>query len=309
MHLSKEVKIGLIAVIVLLLSVWGFNYLKGKNILKPTDEYYLIFDRIDGLIESGMVSYKGYKVGNIASIKFDSRKSGKFILRIVLEEKLNIPKDSYIKTKSSNPLVATSDLELIFGNADEYLHPGDTILTRTSRNFSDILEPLEQKLNTVMNGIDSLVISINSVLTPESEANLRNSLANLDKSLLALRSSLGPDGSLYNSLANLEAVTSNLNKKNPQIASGIEHLANVSSALDSANLDKTIQDLDSTLVSLQAVIEKMNAGEGTMGKLVNDSNLYTNLDSTTYHLNQLMKDLKENPKRYVHFSLFGKKDN
>jgi phospholipid/cholesterol/gamma-HCH transport system substrate-binding protein len=156
-------------------------------------------------------------------------KSEKFILRIVLEEKLNIPKDSYIKTKSSNPLVATSDLELIFGNADEYLHPGDTILTRTSRNFSDILEPLEQKLNTVMNGIDSLVISINSVLTPESEANLRNSLANLDKSLLALRSSLGPDGSLYNSLANLEAVTSNLNKKNPQIASGIEHRQIVSS--------------------------------------------------------------------------------
>ncbi len=308
MHLSKEVKIGLIALLVLLLSVWGINFLKGKNILKSTDEYYLVFDRIDGLIESGIVSYKGYKVGNIAQIKFDSEKSGKFIVRIVLEEKLNIPVNSVVKIKSTSPIVATNDLEILFSESGEFHHPGDTLISQPNQGLSEIIEPIKNKLNSVLYGIDSLVTSVNSVLTPESEANLRNSLVSIDKSLAALKASLGPNGSLTNSFDNLESVTSNLSTKNPQIASSIDHLANITSSIDSADLGKTIQVLDSTLIALQSILSKMDEGEGSMGKLVNDKSFYTHLDSTTNNLNELMKDLKDHPKRYVHFSVFGKKD-
>jgi phospholipid/cholesterol/gamma-HCH transport system substrate-binding protein len=308
MRISKEVKIGLIAVLILLLSVWGINFLKGKNILKSTDEYYLVFDRIDGLIESGIVSYKGYKVGNIAQIKFDYENSGKFIVRIVLEEKLHIPLQSTVKIKSTSPIVATNELEILFSNSSEFHHSGDTLISQPNRGLMETLEPIQNKLTSVLNGIDSLITSVNAVLTPESEESLRNSLTSLDKSLAALKMSLGSNGSLTHSFRSLEAVTTSLSKKNPQISSSIDKLANITSSIDSADLGKTILVLDSTLSALQTILDKMSKGEGTMGKMVNDNSLYAHLDSTSNNINELMKDLKEHPNRYVHFSLFGKKD-
>jgi phospholipid/cholesterol/gamma-HCH transport system substrate-binding protein len=308
MHISKEVKIALIAIFILLISIWGYNFLKGKNILKPKQEYYIVFDRIDGLIESGIVSYKGYKVGNIAKIDYDSEKSGKFILMISLEEKIHIPLNSVIRIKSTSPIVASNELELVFSDSKEFHHPGDTLLSEGRKGISDILEPLQKKVNSVLDGIDSLAASINNVLTTGAEANLRNTLASLDASLASLKTALGPSGSLTRTFNSLETVSKSLEEKSPQLASGIEHLANVTSDLDSAGLDKTIRSLDSTLISLNAVLAKIDSGNGTMGKLVNDSALYVHLDSTTYHLDELMKDLKAHPKRYVHFSVFGKKD-
>jgi phospholipid/cholesterol/gamma-HCH transport system substrate-binding protein len=309
MHLSKEFKIGLIAVIILVLSVWGINFLKGKNILKSTDEYVLVFDRIDGLIESGIVSYKGYKVGNISQIKFDNEKTNKFYVIITLEEKLNIPLHSVVKIKSTSPIVATNELEFLFSESTTFHQPGDTLITQQNKGIADILEPIKDKLTSVLSGIDSLVLSVNSVLTPETEASLQNSLVSLDKSLASLRNELGPSGSLTRSLGNLESITSGINTKKPEIAASIDNLASITTSLDSANLGKTMITLDSTLSALQSIISKINEGEGSMGKLVNDNSLYAHLDSTSNNLNELMKDLKDHPKRYVHFSLFGKKDN
>jgi phospholipid/cholesterol/gamma-HCH transport system substrate-binding protein len=308
MHLSKEVKIGLIAVLILLLSVWGINFLKGKNILKSTDEYVLVFDRIDGLIESGIVSYKGFKVGNISQIKFDLENTNKFFVTITLEEKLKIPMQSIVKIKSTSPIVATNELEILFSESTTFHHPGDTLLSQPNRGIADILEPIQTKLTSVLTGIDSLVSSVNLVFTPETEGSLRNSLVNLDKSLAALRVELSPNGALTKSLSNLESITSGINTKKPEITASIENLASITSSLDSANLGKTMITLDSTLNALQSILAKINEGEGSMGKLVNDNSLYAHLDSTSNNLNELMKDLKDHPKRYVHFSVFGKKD-
>ena len=132
MQVSKEVKIGAIAIIVLAMSVWGYNFLKGKNILNPTDEYYVVFDRVDGLIESGNVLYQGYKVGNITSLYFDNGGSGKFRVKIILEEHIKIPLNSVVRIKQVNPLASTSDLEIIFGDETRYHHPGDTIASEVT---------------------------------------------------------------------------------------------------------------------------------------------------------------------------------
>jgi phospholipid/cholesterol/gamma-HCH transport system substrate-binding protein len=309
MHLSKEVKIALIAIFVLLISVWGYNYLKGKNILKPKEDYYVVFDRIDGLIESGIVSYKGYKIGNIAEIKFDSEKSDKFILRISMEKNVHIPLNSVVKVKSTSPIVASNELELVFSDSKEYQHPGDTLASEGKRGIADMIDPIQKKLNSILNGIDSLVNSLNSVLTSGTRENLRNTLASLDASIASIKTALGPGGTLTNTFKHLETVSNVLDKKAPELSSGIEHFANISADLDSAELDKTVQNLDSSLIALNGILLKIDNGEGTMGKIINDSGLYVHLDSSTYQLNELMKDLKTHPKRYVHFSLFGKKDN
>jgi phospholipid/cholesterol/gamma-HCH transport system substrate-binding protein len=308
MHLSKEVKIALIAIFILLISVWGFNFLKGKNILKPKQEYYVVFDRIDGLIESGIVSYKGYKVGNIAEIKYDLEQSGKFILRISLEEKLYIPKNSVVKIKSTSIIVASNELEIIFSDAGDYHQPGDTLISEANKGISEMLDPLQNKLNSVLNGIDSLLYSLNSILTTGTEQDIRTSIASISAGLASIKEELEPGGSIRETLGSLESISSTIESKGPQISSSIDHLAGVTADLDSADLDRTIKSLDSTLIALQGILVKIDEGSGTMGKLVNDSSLYANLDSTSYHLSELMKDMKEHPKRYVHFSLFGKKD-
>jgi phospholipid/cholesterol/gamma-HCH transport system substrate-binding protein len=126
--------------------------------------------------------------------------------------------------------------------------------------------------------------------------------------MASLKAQLEPEGSISQTLGSLEKITAGIEAKSPQISSSIDHLANVTADLDSANLDKSLESLDSTLMALQSILAKIDEGSGTMGKFVNDSSLYLYLDSTSYHLSELMKDMKEHPKRYVHFSLFGKKD-
>jgi phospholipid/cholesterol/gamma-HCH transport system substrate-binding protein len=308
MHIAKEVKIGIIAIVVFALSIWGFNFLKGKNIFEPTNNYYVVFDRADGLIESGNVVMKGYKIGNITSLKFDHENTGKFIAKIIVADKVSIPKGSYVKIKQINPLASTSDLEIIFTNENTSFAPGDTIPSKTATGLADVLIGLQVKVENVLTGVDSMLSSVNKVLTPETETRLRGSIENLHGTLESLNQSLSANGNLQNSFDNLESVTSNLKSKNSSISSTLDHLSNVSSALDSADLQSTLLRLDSTIVTAKDILSKVNKGDGTLGKLVNDSSLYTNLDSTSFYLNQLLIDLKKSPKKYVHFSLFGKKD-
>ncbi len=308
MKISKEVKIGLIAIGVLAMSLWGYNFLKGKNIFKSTDDYYVVFDRADGLIESGNVMLQGYKIGKITSLKFDYENTGKFCVKIVLEEKVKIPLHSVVMIKKVNPLASTSDLEIIFSESDLYHVSGDTLASEIGGGIMDKIGDVVPKIESILHGIDTVLISLNRVLTPESENDLRESISYLNTSLTSLGKSLSENGSLNNSFKNLEQVTENLNSKNEQISTSLDNLASISSSIDSADIGSTLKTLDSTLISVRNIMKKIEAGEGTMGKFINDSSLYTNLDSTSYHLDLLIKDLQENPNRYVQVSVFGKKD-
>lgn len=309
MQLSKETKIGLIAIAVMAITLWGYNFLKGKNILKPTDEYYIVFDRVDGLIESGNVMYQGYRVGNITSLLFDNEGSGKFRVKIVLEERLKIPLHSVVKIKQVNPLASTSDLEITFSNETLYHQSGDTLSSGINTGIMDIVSGLVPQLQQAIGSLDSVLISVNKIFTPTEQEKLRKSINSLEGTLNSLNQSLATGGSLNKSIDNLEAVTGNLRNNNENISSTLSNLSAITASIDSAGIESALLNLDSTLTSLSHTLVKIDEGEGSMGKLINDSSLYTNLDSATYHLNLLLKDLQEHPKRYVHFSVFGKKDN
>lgn len=307
MRISREVKTGAIAIIVLALAVWGYNFLKGMNILKPTDEYYVLFDRIDGLIESGNVFYKGYKVGNINAIKFDQEHTNRFILKITLEERIKIPKGSYVKV-SSNLIASASDLEIVFSDQSTYYQSGDTLNSKIIPGLMDMLDPLQSKIQTTLDELEKLIAGINQVIGPETQDTLKRAIADLGSSVNSLKGSLANGGELSNSFSNIESITGNLESKNEEISETLDNLNGITSELDSIDLYSTFTSLDSTLISVKNIIAKVNQGEGTMGLLINDSSLYTNLDSTAYHLDVLLKDLREHPGRYVQVSVFGKKD-
>ena len=172
----------------------------------------------------------------------------------------------------------------------------------------DKIGDIVPKIESILQGIDTVLVSLNYVLTPESEKDLREIISSLNASLASLNMSLSEGGSLDNSFKNLEDVTGNLSSKNEQISTTLDNLASISSSVDSADFGTTLKTLDSTLISVRNIMKKIEEGEGTLGKFVNDSSLYTHLDSTSYHLNLLLKDLQENPGRYVQVSVFGKKD-
>jgi phospholipid/cholesterol/gamma-HCH transport system substrate-binding protein len=309
MKLSREVKTALVAILVIVLTIWGYNFLKGKNIIKPTDEYYVVYDDIEGIIESGSVFYKGFKVGNINGIYFDNENPGKnFIVKFVLEQRLKIPLKSKVIATQSNPIVSTKDLKIEFYDTNAYYKPGDTLIAEHDPGIMGFLEPLQNQFDQTIAKLNATLAALDNTLNEETQANIRKSVASVQESLASLRSMLTPGGEISKSVKNIESVTSNIKNNNDKINQSVEHFKNISADLDSADLAKTISKLDSTLTATYLVINKINNSEGSAGLLVNDSALYKNLTLATASLDSLLSDMKEHPKRYVHFSVFGRKE-
>ncbi len=308
MKLSREVKTGLIAVFVLVLSIWGFNFLKGKNIFSPTDIYYVKYDQIEGLIESGSVFYRGYKVGSINKISFDYTTPDRFIVKIVLDKGIKIPLQSKIMAKASNPIAGAKDLVVLFNDTSAYHKPGDTLLPAYDKGLMGVIEPLQNQLEETVTGVNQTLAALNKILDSDTQNDIKASIKSAKEISNSLSDLLAPNGELSTSLKNMEVISATIASKKNEIGASIENMSNISASLDSADLGKTISTLDSTLAATHLLLSKINENEGTMGLLINDSALYMNLTASTASLDSLLTNLKDHPKRYVHFSLFGKKD-
>lgn len=308
MKLSREVKTGFIAVVVLALTIWGFNFLKGKNIMSPTDVFYVEYEQIEGLIESGAVYYKGFKVGSINDIFFDTQKPDNFIVKIVLEKDLKIPINTRVMAKESNPIAGAKDLHLLFYDTTAYHKPGDTLLPTYDAGLLGFLAPLQSQLDETITSLNTTLAGINTILSEDTQADISKSLNNIKNLTGSLAYQMSNNGPLGQTLSNVESISTTIDGKKEELGKAIENFASISASLDSANLQKTFATLDSTLIQTESLMTKINEGEGTMGLMLNDSALYNNLAASTASLDSLLTDLKDHPKRYVHFSLFGKKD-
>lgn len=308
MKLSREVKTGIIAIIVFAMAIWGFNFLKGKNILNPTSVYYVEYADIEGMIESGAVFYRGYKVGSINEIYFNPERIKPFTIKVTLEKDLKIPLKTTLMAKSSNPIASAKDLFLEYYDTNAYHQPGDTLLPAYDPGFLAILEPLQNQMDEMIIGINETLHALNNILDNDTQDNIQASIASVKDISESLSALLGPNGDLAQTMSNIESVTLTIESKKDALGTTMDNMADISTSLNNADLGKTITTLDSTLLATQSILNKINEGEGTAGLLVNDSALYNNLASSTASLDSLLTDLKEHPKRYVHFSLFGKKD-
>ena len=308
MRISKEVKIGFVTVVTLGLFIWGLNYLKGKNILKPVDEYYIKYDEIEGLIESGAVYYKGFKVGNILDIQFDHENSGLFIVKIGLEQRIGLPVKTKAMLISSSMIASAKDIKLVPYDTAAYYNPGDTLMSEMEKSISSYLEPLNEKTNRIMNELEKTLISVNDILDEETKEKLKSSVLNLEGITGSLNQQLGKGGSLDKSFNDIHTITSDLKTSGSKISGTISNLYEISDSLKAADLKSTLVKLDSTLYQTQMLLTAINEQEGTLGMLVYNDSLYLHLDGATKNLESLLKDLEENPGRYVSISVFGKKD-
>ncbi len=306
MKLHRETKIGIVAAIIIACFIWGFNFLKSNNILTTNDSFYALYADIDGLEEASPVIVNGFKVGVVESIKLHKTKRDIVIVKFAIKEDIKLP----LKTEAiiyPASLIAGKAIKLNFSDSKEFHTNHDTIIGVLEQ---DLISNLSDELMPVKNKIENLVVSMDSVLAifdNKRKNDLKNSLDNLENITNELSNSL-EKGKLEKIISNAESISSNLKKNNEQISTILTNFSNISDSLQQSDIKTLILNANKTLAEFSQISNKINEGEGTIGMLINNDSLYVNLNSLAANLDSLIIDLNKNPKRYVHFSLFGKKD-
>ncbi len=308
MKISREFKIGLVALVAIILAIWGINFLKGINILTPTEKYYAVYGNVKGLLESAVVNLNGYKVGNVSKIEFEENNLGKIVVEISLGKKIKLPRNTKIVLRSGSLISGSKDVELMLGDGPGYYEPGDTLPSSIQVELADYIDPIRSQVESLIKSVDTVMVALSKLMDNNTRKNLQGTIANLNNATQSLRLSLQPNGSLSNSFSNLASVTDNLKKNNEEISTVLHNFAAVSDSLKQSDLKKLINHADETFAKTSELFGKINEGEGTAGKLVVNDSLYNNLNSAVASLDSLLIDLKDHPGRYVRVSVFGKKE-
>lgn len=305
MKISKEVKTSILVIAGIVLFIFGFNYLKGKNLLNSARTYYTVYDNVEGLESSTPITINGLRVGKVISIGFKGDGSAKLKVEFTVDSDFQFSKNSKAELYETG-LIGGKAIAVVPAfdgapNAESGATLEGTIKPGLSELVNQRLTPLQEKVEKVTTSVNTAFTNLNDVFDEEAKAKMRKSIEDLDGVLISFKQTsdninkmLGDkDSDLNKSLANVEHLSNNLSK--------------VSDSLAQANLKSTIDNLQATLNKMNTMIAGINEGNGTMGKLMNDDTLYDNLEGATRQLEELLQDLKLNPKRYVHFSIFGKK--
>ena len=315
MKLSKEFKVGLVAIVTIALFIWGFNYLKGLDIFKNYKTFYAVYPRVNGLTPANPVSIHGLNVGQVTSIAFTPDMSGNIIVEFIVTTDLPLPKNSLANIYSSD-LMGSKAIEIVLGDTNVYLNDGDTLRPQVEASLKEAVNqqiaPLKHKAEELIGSIDSAVIAIRGVFNKSTRDNLQNSIASISVTLRHLENAsynidtlvITQKNRLVDILSNIEFITSNLKDNNENISNILNNFSTISDSLAKAQIPKTFDNINRTINDLAQVAEKINTGQGTIGLMLNDDKLYINLQKASSNLNSLLEDLQQNPKKYVRFSLF-----
>ena len=305
--MSKELKIGIIAVIIIGISIWGFNFLKGQNLLDPGSRTFKVeYARIGGLSKSSAVTINGLKVGKVDNIEFDTsaEKRGQLLVTFIVDNEFEFSKRSIVKIYSPNPL-SGSNLAIIPNYEGDMAISGDLLQGEIEESlFTSIgerLNPLQQKIESVIVRTDTLFGGLNKVLNDKTISGINSSIANLSATIIDIRKTIAAVNSMVAdnqenlkiTIENTRNITANFSK--------------VSENINALDFNEIIDKADQAIGNFNEMSKKINAGEGTIGQLLNDKRMYDNLEAATGELEQLLRDIKLNPKRYIHFSVFGKR--
>ena len=295
---SKEIQIALVAIVGLVVLFIGLQFLKGLNLFSTDSRYFVKFDNISGLSVSSPVYANGYRVGVVEEILFDYEKRGDIIAVVGVDKKLRLPQGSSAEIASD--LLGNIKLELIFGSdASTLMAPGDTLTGGLQLGAMARAADMIPQIEKMLPKLDSILASVNTLLADPA---LANSLHNVDQIT----------ADFTKTTKELNLLTASINRQMPEIlqnANGV--LANTNKLtgnLNDLDIAATMGHVNTTLQNVEQMTAMLNSKEGTLGLLMRDPSLYWNLNSTMMHADSLMIDLKSHPKRYVHFSVFGKKD-
>lgn len=294
-YITKEVRIGIAGIIALCVLVYGINYLKGINMFKPSSYFYVKFKNVNGLAKSSPVFADGVRVGIVRDIYYDYNQAENVVVEVELDTELRIPQGSSAELTSELMGGVRMDI-LLANNPREKYAIGDTIPGKLNNGMMESVAALMPQIEQMLPKLDSIMTSLNTILgdqsIPATLHSVEKMAANLEVTSGQLKVLMGRD---------IPQLTGKLNTLGDNFISISDNLKKI----DYAN---TFNEIEQTLANVKIVTEKLNSKDNTVGLLLNDPQLYNNLNATTANAASLLEDLKEHPKRYVHFSLFGKKE-
>lgn len=305
--MSREIKTGIVSLLIIALFIWGFNFLKGQNLFDGNSrEFYIEYDNIQGLNKASIVTINGLQVGKVADITFNTKpeKRGSLVVKIIIDNDFEFSKNSIAKLYSTS-LLGGEALAIIPNYEGDPAKSGDYLTGEVESDMistvKESLNPLKAKLENVIIGADSLLIGLNQVLDESAKASLNRTIVGLETTLSNINKTITSTGSMIDSTgAELSATIKGAKKIT-------DNMVKVSDSLANVNIGQTVTKLQSTLDNVNSLLTGIESGKGTLGKLAKDEALYNNLTNASKELEELLRDMKLNPKRFVHFSLFGKK--
>jgi phospholipid/cholesterol/gamma-HCH transport system substrate-binding protein len=304
LKLSREIKTGIIVVGGILLFIMGFSFLKSTPIFNNSKTFYAVYKHVGGLQPGTQVSINGFSVGNVNNITFKNR-SGDLLVTFSVDSNFEFSKNSTAELYDTG-IIGGKGIQInpVFDGAP-FAQSGDTLLSNIKPGLTDLLQqklaPLQSKIEGAVSNADSLLINFNEVLDEETKRSLRESIKGLNVTVQSFQSSAATLNTLLadnktkldSSITNINTITTNFSVLSDSIAQ--------------VGLTNTIRNLEATISNLDKMLAKIEQGEGTLGKLVNNEELYNNLTEASKELDLLLQDFRLNPKRYVNVSVFGKK--
>jgi phospholipid/cholesterol/gamma-HCH transport system substrate-binding protein len=302
--LSKELRIGMLVVISIVVLVWGINYLKGSNLFDSSRTLYALYGNIGGLQEGSSITVNGFKVGVVKKISLLTDKNYSLLVALSIEENINIPSNSVSKIVNED-IMGSKGISLVLGDSNINAEQGDTLASDMDRSLKEEVNkqilPLKNKAEQLIGSIDSIVTVITSVLSKDARESLTKSLVSLDNTFTTMSQTMTKVNKIVDQNdERISSIIKNLEANNDEITNILKNFSELSDDIAKSNI-KT------TLASLNEISKKISDSEGSLGMFINDKDLYLNLEKSSKELEALIKDIKLNPKRYVGFSVLGGK--
>ena len=311
--MKREVKVGIVSIVVVFILILGINYLKGTNIFKNNITFYALYQNIDGLQIGAPVTVSGFKVGSVTDIDMLTESNNNLLVTINIEKELDVPKESILKIVNQD-LMGTKGVNLIFSSSSDNASSGDTLSSSLESSLQEEVNaqilPFKRKAEELIVSIDSVMMIVTAVLNKDARKDLSKSIESLGETFSLMSSSMKKvDGiidaneeKISNIIFNMESILSNIEESNSNVNSILSNMSLISDSLSNSNLTSLVNNFNTLMTQI-------NSKEGSAGLLFNDDKLYTNLEKTTKELSELIKDIKDNPKRYINFSLIKRSNN
>jgi phospholipid/cholesterol/gamma-HCH transport system substrate-binding protein len=318
--IKKEVKTGIIVIVALGMLIFGLNFLKGVNLFTHNKKIYAVYTDVQGVVPSNPIVVNGFHIGHIKAIAIEPNTSGRIVVTMeITNTDVKIPKNSVAKIFSSD-FLGSKAIEFELGTSPDLIQDGDTLQSSVEETMKETVDkqvlPLKKKIESLISSLDTTIGIIDGIFSKTTQDNLtqsmqsiRISLKHVENTTVSVDQLMGTEKTHIGSiLEKIDEISTTLAKNSKNLNNIITNFSNISDTIAKANIKSTLQNADSALFYTSQIMGRINKGQGTLGMLAKDTALYSRLSGASDQLRQLLEDFRLHPKRYVHFSIFGKKD-
>lgn len=310
MKIKNETKVGVLAAFAIALLIIGYNFLKGNSIFSSETTLYAMYTQVDGLGVSKPVLINGFQIGRVDRLEL--QEDGRIKATLKIKDEYLIPINTIARLESTD-LLGGKAVVMVLGNSKEYAKDEYVLNANVEKSLMESVQPVQKKAEMIITKMDSILTSVNAILNPNFQKNVDKSFTSIASTLASLEGTskkvdalVGSESSKLSAiLSNVETITVNFKNNGAKIDAILTNLNTVTDKAAALNFKATIDNANKAVADLQGMVSDLKGGKGSLGKLLNDDEMYKNLTNAAKNLDNLMIDLKANPKRYVHFSVFG----